>query len=105
MQRADSLEKALMLGKIEGKRENAQQRMRWLDSITNAMDMSLSKLSEIVKNRKPGVLQFMGMQRVKHNLTSEQQHFATDVYVHILLSGAVLSSQLLHGSAPPPNEC
>ena len=49
--RADSLEKTLMLGKIEGKRRRGQQRMRWLDSITDSMDMNLSKLQEMVKNR------------------------------------------------------
>ena len=73
MRRTDSLEKTLMLGKIEGKRRKEKQRMRGLDSITNSVDMNLSKLWEIVKEWKPGMLQSMGSQRVRHTLVTEQQ--------------------------------
>ena len=66
MQRADSLEKALMLGKIEGRRIRGQQRLRWLYGITDSMDMGLGGLRELVMTGRPGMLQFMGLQRVRH---------------------------------------
>ena len=65
MQRADSLEKTLMLGKTAGRKRRGRQRMRWWDGINNSMDVSLSELQEIVKDGKAGVLQSVGLQRVR----------------------------------------
>jgi len=71
MWRTDSLEKTLVLGKIEGRRRRGWQRMRWLDVITDSMDISLSNLRELVRTGKPDVLQSMGSQRVGQDWVTE----------------------------------
>ena len=71
MRRADSCEKTLMLGKIEGRRRRGQQRMRWLNGIIHSMDMGLGGLRELVMDRRPGMLRFLGWQRVRPDWATE----------------------------------
>ena len=67
MRRADSFEKTLMLGKIEGRRRRGRQKVRWLDGITDSMDMGVGGLRVLVRTERLGMLWFMGSQRVKNN--------------------------------------
>ena len=79
MERTDSLEMTLMLGKTEGRRRRGWLRMRRLGDITNSMDMILSKLWEIMRTGKPGMLQSIALQRVRHDRVTEQQDGICDL--------------------------
>ena len=87
MRRVDSLEKTLMLGGIGGRRRRERQRMRWLDGITDSVDMGLGGLSELVMDREACMLQFMGLQRVGHNWVTELNWCILKLYLILQFHG------------------
>ena len=95
MQRADSLEKTLMLGIFEGRRRKGKPRMRWLDGITDLMDMSLGKLQKLMKAGRPGVLQSMGSQRVGHDWATERK------WIWMIRQTTFPDSEFPHEIQPP----
>ena len=97
MQRTDSLEKTLMLGKTEGGRRRGQQRMRWLDGITNSMDMSLNKLQEVVKDRKAWRVVVHGVTKTERlDMTEQLNNHPMALELPAASSGLAPSHQFLY---------
>ena len=100
MRRADSFEKTLKLGKIEGGRRRGRQRMRWLDGITHSMDMSLSKLQELWWTGRPGMLQSIGSQRVRHYWATELNWMPVNLIQCMSIPGPARQSSCSNQWAP-----
>ena len=99
MERVNSLEKTLMLGRIGDRRRRGWKRMRWLDDITDLMDMGFSRLQELVVTGRPGVLRFMGLQRVRHDWVSELNWTQLSIRSNTL---NLFLPQSLQGHSPLP---
>ena len=97
MWRIDSLEKTLMLGGIGGRRKRGQQRLRWLDGITDLMDVSLSELQELVMDREAWRLRFTGLQRVGHEWVTELNWMLCNVEHFFISLFAIIISSLMRG--------
>ena len=95
VQKVDSLEKTLVLGKTEGKRKRGQQRMKWLDRTANSMDMTLNKLQEKVESEEHGLLQSMASQKAGHVAETEQETSATGATIRMVCLNSCVQDSML----------